>query len=51
MKKTIAAFGRLDYAFNNAPELRVIHPVQDCSEENWDKTIGSEPESLALHEI
>lgn len=38
--QTIAAFGRLDYAFNNAGIEGTSAPTQDCSEENWDKTIG-----------
>ena len=38
--RTIAAFGRLDYAFNNAGIEGASAPTQDCSEENWDKTIG-----------
>ncbi|MBP2284651.1 NAD(P)-dependent dehydrogenase (short-subunit alcohol dehydrogenase family) [Flavobacterium sp. CG_23.5] len=38
--KVIAAFGRLDYAFNNAGIEGTSAPTQDCSEENWDKTIG-----------
>lgn len=38
--QTIAAFGRLDYAFNNAGIEGATAPTQDCSEENWDKTIG-----------
>lgn len=40
VEKAIAAFGRLDYAFNNAGIEGVTAPVQDCSEENWDKTIS-----------
>lgn len=38
--QTIAAFGRLDYAFNNAGIEGASATTQDCSEENWDKTIG-----------
>ena len=38
--ETIAAFGRLDYAFNNAGIEGASASTQDCSEENWDKTIG-----------
>ena len=38
--QTIAAFGRLDYAFNNAGIEGASASTQDCSEENWDKTIG-----------
>lgn len=40
IEKTIATFGRLDYAFNNAGIEGESAPVQDCTEENWDKTIG-----------
>ncbi|WP_291096980.1 MULTISPECIES: SDR family oxidoreductase [unclassified Flavobacterium] len=39
-EKTIATYGRLDYAFNNAGIEGTSAPVQDCTEENWDKTIG-----------
>ncbi|MBP6180388.1 SDR family oxidoreductase [Flavobacterium sp.] len=38
--ETIATFGRLDYAFNNAGIEGISAPTQDCTEENWDKTIG-----------
>ena len=38
--QTIAAFGQLDYAFNNAGIEGTSAPTQECSEENWDKTIG-----------
>jgi NAD(P)-dependent dehydrogenase (short-subunit alcohol dehydrogenase family) len=38
--KTIAAFGRLDYAFNNAGIEGTQANTSDCSEENWDKTIS-----------
>jgi NAD(P)-dependent dehydrogenase (short-subunit alcohol dehydrogenase family) len=40
VEKTIAAFGQLDYAFNNAGIEGDSARVQDCSEDNWDKTIG-----------
>jgi NAD(P)-dependent dehydrogenase (short-subunit alcohol dehydrogenase family) len=40
VEKTIATFGRLDYAFNNAGIEGDSAPLQDCSEENWEKTIG-----------
>jgi NAD(P)-dependent dehydrogenase (short-subunit alcohol dehydrogenase family) len=40
IEKTIATFGRLDFAFNNAGIEGTSAPVQDCTEENWDKTIG-----------
>jgi NAD(P)-dependent dehydrogenase (short-subunit alcohol dehydrogenase family) len=40
MDKTINIFGRLDYAFNNAGIEGQQGPTHECSEENWDKTIG-----------
>lgn len=38
--KTIAAFGRLDYAYNNAGIEGTQANTFDCTEENWDKTIN-----------
>jgi NAD(P)-dependent dehydrogenase (short-subunit alcohol dehydrogenase family) len=38
--KTVAKFGRLDYAFNNAGIEGASAPTQDCTEENWERTIG-----------
>ena len=40
IEKTIATFGRLDYAFNNAGIEGSNGTTQECSEENWDKTIA-----------
>lgn len=40
VKKTINTFGRLDFAFNNAGIEGISARVQDCTEENWDKTIS-----------
>ena len=40
MDKTINVFGRLDFAFNNAGIEGVLANIQDCSEENWDRTIA-----------
>jgi len=40
IEKTIATFGRLDYAFNNAGIEGSNGTTQECTEENWDKTIG-----------
>ena len=37
---TMATFGRLDYAFNNAGIEGTTGNVADCTEENWDKTIS-----------
>ena len=40
VEKTIATFGRLDYAFNNAGIEGNTAPTPDCTEDNWDKTIA-----------
>lgn len=40
LEKAIATFGRLDYAFNNAGIEGAMAPTHDCTEENFDKTIG-----------
>ncbi|WP_126243636.1 SDR family oxidoreductase [Chitinophaga rhizosphaerae] len=40
VENTISTFGQLDYAFNNAGIEGISAPVQDCTEDNWDKTIG-----------
>lgn len=40
VEKTIAAYGRLDYAFNNAGIEGTAAKTSDCTEENWDRTIG-----------
>ena len=40
IEKTISTYGRLDYAFNNAGIEGMQAPVHECTEENWDKTIG-----------
>ncbi|HYV91654.1 MAG TPA: SDR family oxidoreductase [Chitinophagales bacterium] len=40
VKKTISTFGSLDFAFNNAGVEGAAAPTHECSEENWDKTIG-----------
>ena len=40
IKKTIDTFGQLDFAYNNAGIEGASATTKDCSEENWDKTIG-----------
>lgn len=40
IEKTVTTFGGLDFAFNNAGIEGIMTTVQDCSEENWNKTIG-----------
>jgi NAD(P)-dependent dehydrogenase (short-subunit alcohol dehydrogenase family) len=38
--RTVAEFGRLDAAFNNAGVMPRITPVADSSREEWDRVIG-----------
>lgn len=38
--QTMKAFGRLDFAVNNAGIEGVTAPTHECTEENWDKTIN-----------
>jgi NAD(P)-dependent dehydrogenase (short-subunit alcohol dehydrogenase family) len=40
--KTMALYGRLDYAFNNAGviEPRPFKPITECSEEEWDQVMN-----------
>lgn len=40
VNQTIKAFGRLDYAVNNAGIEGATADTHECTEENWDKTIG-----------
>lgn len=40
VSKIIATYGRLDYAFNNAGIEGTSGITHECTEENWDKTIG-----------
>ncbi|NUM50906.1 MAG: SDR family oxidoreductase [Flavobacteriales bacterium] len=52
--KTISTFGRLDYAFNNAGIEGSNGTTQECTEENWDKTIAVNLKGIWLcmkHEI
>ncbi len=37
---TVQQFGRLDYAFNNAGIEGMPAPTHECTNENWEKTIG-----------
>ena len=38
---TVANFGRLDCAFNNAGVVGRVTSTTDCSEENWDRIIDT----------
>jgi NAD(P)-dependent dehydrogenase (short-subunit alcohol dehydrogenase family) len=40
VEKVIEKFGRIDYAFNNAGIEGLSANTHECTEENWDKTIG-----------
>ncbi len=40
IEKAIARFGGLDFAFNNAGIEGAMATTQECTEENWDKTIA-----------
>ena len=40
IQKTISVYGRLDFAFNNAGIEGTSATITECTEENWDKTIG-----------
>jgi NAD(P)-dependent dehydrogenase (short-subunit alcohol dehydrogenase family) len=52
--KTVETFGRLDFAFNNAGIEGATATTQECTEENWDKTISVNLKGIWLcmkHEI
>lgn len=38
--ETVSAYGRLDYAFNNAGIEGEMAATEQCSEENWDRLMG-----------
>ena len=40
VEKTIATFGSLDFAFNNAGIEGLSGTTHECTTENWDKVIG-----------
>ena len=40
VRHAVEQFGRLDYAFNNAGVEGLQAPTAECSEDNWDRTIG-----------
>ena len=40
VQRTVAEFGRLDAAFNNAGVMAHIAPTADSSREDWDRVIG-----------
>ena len=40
VNRTVATYGRLDCAFNNAGIKGIIGTTVDCTEENWDRTLA-----------
>jgi NAD(P)-dependent dehydrogenase (short-subunit alcohol dehydrogenase family) len=40
IEKTLSQYGRLDFAFNNAGIEGLSAPTHECTNENWDTTIG-----------
>ncbi len=40
VEQTVAAFGRLDAAFNNAGVMARVAPTADSTREEWDRVIG-----------
>ncbi len=40
IRETVARYSRLDGAFNNAGIEGTMAPTVECTEENWDRTIG-----------
>jgi NAD(P)-dependent dehydrogenase (short-subunit alcohol dehydrogenase family) len=40
LDKAVEAFGRLDFAFNNAGVEQAITATADLTEEEWDRTVG-----------
>jgi NAD(P)-dependent dehydrogenase (short-subunit alcohol dehydrogenase family) len=54
LERTMDAFGRLDFAFNNAGVEQRIAPVADLTEETWDRIVDINLRSVFLcmkHEI
>ena len=52
--QAVARYGRLDFAFNNAGIEGSPAPAAECSDENWDRTIGINLKGVWLcikHEI
>jgi NAD(P)-dependent dehydrogenase (short-subunit alcohol dehydrogenase family) len=40
VKVTVDTFGRLDFAFNNAGIEGTPAPTHECTDENWERTLG-----------
>jgi len=48
VSETVDAFGRLDFAFNNAGTIGNFVPMLDQSEEDWDRTISTNLKAIWL---
>ena len=48
VKKTVARYGRLDYAHNNAGIDGEFVTIVDCTEDNWDHVLGVNLKSVWL---
>lgn len=48
IQKTVALYGRLDYAFNNAGTEGVFAPMTQLTEVNWDHTITTNLKAVWL---
>jgi NAD(P)-dependent dehydrogenase (short-subunit alcohol dehydrogenase family) len=48
LTKTVEAFGRLDFAFNNAGVEQPITPAADLTEEQWDRIVDINLRSVFL---
>ena len=51
VEKPISQYGRLDYAFNNAGIEGFSAPTHECTNENWDQTIGINLKGVWLGKI
>jgi len=54
LDKTVEAFGRLDFAFNNAGVEQPLKPAADLTEQEWDRIFGIDLRGVFLcmkHEI
>lgn len=40
LNQTVEAFGRLDFAFNNAGVEQPVMPIVDVTEDEWDRVVG-----------
>ena len=48
ISKAVETYGRLDCAYNNAGIEGTMGPTADCTEENWDRVIGTNLKGMWL---